>query len=108
MTQLQIIILFLAVVYFLGLLAFLPGLLRGLQRESEVPASDIGLYSSDFPKVTVLICARNEEKNLDLCLESLAGINYPSELLEILVVDDCSTDSTAAKLESWKKKLPHL
>jgi len=105
MTQLQITFLFLAVVYFLGLLAFLPGLLRGLHRKKT---SDFGLQTSDFPNVTILICARNEEKNLDLCLESLAKINYPSGLLEILVVDDCSTDSTAEKLEAWKKTLPHL
>src|SRR5436305_10460995 len=75
--------------------------MRGLRRKGEFPLSQ-------FPSVTILICARNEEKNIDACLESLSRLNYPSELLEILVVDDCSTDSTAAKLAAWKEKLHQL
>ena len=101
----EIIILISSALYFLGLLAFLPGLKRGLRRKQT---SDIGLRTSDFPKVTVLVCARNEEENIDACLHSLSIINYPSELLEILIVDDHSSDATAKMLESWKEKIPNL
>lgn len=85
----------------MGLAAFLPGLLRGLKRKKEFPFTEA-------PSVTVLVCARNEEKNLDYCLSSLAKLDYPSELLEILIVDDQSTDATGTMLEEWKKKLPNL
>jgi cellulose synthase/poly-beta-1,6-N-acetylglucosamine synthase-like glycosyltransferase len=99
--SLEIFILAAAAFYFLGLAAFLPGLFRGLRRKDEFPLLQL-------PHVTVLICARNEEKNLDFCLTSLGKINYPIELLEILVVDDSSTDSTPEMLQSWKSKLPNL
>jgi cellulose synthase/poly-beta-1,6-N-acetylglucosamine synthase-like glycosyltransferase len=85
----------------LGLLSFLPGLLRGLRRKKEFPFSTL-------PAVTILICARNEENNIDICLQSLGNVNYPEDLLEILIVDDRSDDRTADILESWKTKIPNL
>ena len=52
--------------------------------------------SNFFPKtkVTVVVPARNEEKKIIACLSSLSKINYPKYLLEIIVVDDHSTDKT--------------
>ncbi len=102
---LERIILAASALYFFGLAAFVPGLLRGLRRKKT---SDFGLLTSYSPQVTVLVCARNEEDNIDRCLNSLSAINYPSELLEILIVDDHSSDATAKMLESWKAKLPNL
>jgi len=46
-------------------------------------------------KVTVIIPARNEEKNIRACLASLQKQIYPSLLLEVLVIDDHSEDNTA-------------
>jgi len=45
-------------------------------------------------KVTVIIPARNEESTIDRCLTSLTQQTYPIELLEIIVVNDHSSDST--------------
>lgn len=47
------------------------------------------------PRVSILIAARNEEATIERCLKSLARLNYPPELLEILIADDDSTDNTA-------------
>jgi len=47
-----------------------------------------------FPFVTVLVAARNEENNITACLESLLKLNYPEDKLEIIVINDRSTDST--------------
>ncbi len=44
--------------------------------------------------VSVLIPARNEEENIISCLESVCDQQYPSELLQIITIDDCSTDKT--------------
>ena len=49
-----------------------------------------------LPRVSILIAARDEEDALPRCLASLRALNYPAELLEILVGDDASTDRTAA------------
>ena len=44
----------------------------------------------------VVICARNEEEVIGQLLESVAAQDYPSELVEVFVVADNCTDSTAA------------
>jgi len=46
-------------------------------------------------KVTVIIPARNEERYIGECLQSLVNQHYPPELLQVIVIDDHSTDGTA-------------
>lgn len=46
-------------------------------------------------KISVIIPARNEEKNIGPLLQALLEQTYPSGLVEIIVVDDHSTDDTA-------------
>lgn len=46
----------------------------------------------DWPSISVVICAWNAEATLEECLEHTCALDYP--LLEIIVVDDGSTDST--------------
>ena len=43
---------------------------------------------------TVIVAARNEEENIEECMESLNKLDYPGNKLEIILVDDYSTDST--------------
>ena len=47
-------------------------------------------------KITIIIPARNEESNIAACLDSVCNQSYPKDLYEVLVVDDHSTDNTAA------------
>lgn len=60
------------------------------------------------PNVTVLVCARDEENNIEHCLASLIKLNYPTDKLQILIVDDKSTDRTPQILEAWQKKMTNL
>src|SRR3989304_5012529 len=46
------------------------------------------------PLVSVMVPARDEEDNIRACLESLQKQDYPN--YEVLVLDDNSTDNTAA------------
>lgn len=46
--------------------------------------------------VSVLVAARNEEKTLPLLISDLAAQDYPSHLFEVLIINDFSTDGTAA------------
>ena len=52
--------------------------------------------SSSLPgtMVSVIIPARNEENNIEVCLSHLILQNYPKPLFEIIIVDDASTDQT--------------
>ena len=56
--------------------------------------------------VSVIICARNEEKNLEKNLPSLLNQDYPD--YEIIVVNDCSEDESEFVLERFQKKYKHL
>ena len=46
------------------------------------------------PTVSVIITAYNEERDLAAKLENTLTLDYPRELLEIIVASDCSTDRT--------------
>ena len=51
----------------------------------------------EFPKVSVLIPARNEENNIERCVQSLLLQDYPN--FEVIVLDDQSSDSTKSILK---------
>jgi cellulose synthase/poly-beta-1,6-N-acetylglucosamine synthase-like glycosyltransferase len=55
-------------------------------------------------KITILIAARNEEKNIALTIEAILAQNYPKELTEIIIVDDHSTDNTTDIIRSYQNK----
>lgn len=59
------------------------------------------LKSEFHTKVTVLIAARNEEDNIRATIEDLLAQDYPKQLTEIIIVDDHSTDNTAAIIGSY-------
>ncbi len=52
-------------------------------------------FGDSLPHVSVLITCRNEERDIARCLSSLAALDYPAEKLQVVAVDDRSTDSTA-------------
>lgn len=54
--------------------------------------------------VSVIVAARNEEKNIFALLESLFLQNLPKENYEIIIVSDNSTDNTLSLLEEYKEK----
>lgn len=52
--------------------------------------------------ITVIVPARNEEKSIEKCLISLINQDFPKDYVEILVIDNESTDATsiiASKIE---------
>ncbi len=51
-----------------------------------------------WPTVSIIIPVRNEEKNIPNLFRYLAAINYPSDKLEIIFVDDHSDDNTLQQL----------
>ncbi len=56
-----------------------------------------------FPSVTVAIPVFNEEKSVVGTIESVLGLDYPSKKLQVIIVDDCSTDNTALVVKNYLK-----
>lgn len=55
--------------------------------------------NSEFPFVSIVVAARNEEDNIGDCINSLKKIDYPEDKYEIIIVNDRSTDSTKQIVE---------
>jgi cellulose synthase/poly-beta-1,6-N-acetylglucosamine synthase-like glycosyltransferase len=55
---------------------------------------------------TVIVAARDEEDNIERCLKSLDLIDYPDSLLEIIIVDDRSTDKTGEIIDNYIQGKP--
>jgi len=49
---------------------------------------------NEQPFVSVIVAARNEENNIPNLLTTLLNQNYPSELYEVIIANDVSTDRT--------------
>ncbi len=59
-------------------------------------------------KVTVLVSARNEEKDFPSCIESLLNLEYPKELLQIILVNDRSEDGTKELVNTYALENDHV
>ncbi len=85
-------------------LSVLPLLARAERRYRKMPQLSVS-EPLELPPLSIIIPARNEERNLRRLLPSLLGQNYPGDM-EIIVVDDHSLDGTAELVEygaeNWK------
>jgi len=61
-----------------------------------------------LPPVSIIIAARNEEKVIADCLASLSQIEYPENLLEIILVNDRSTDSTEKIMKNFSVEFKNV
>jgi O-antigen biosynthesis protein len=82
----------------------------GLTREDRGPKEALGVVAdhyeggllasrTNWPKVSVVVCAYQAESTIKECLQSLTRLNYPD--YEVLVVDDGSTDATAELADGY-------
>ena len=58
------------------------------------------------PSASIIISARNEEENISKFLPLVLEQEYPD--FEVVVVDDCSLDTTGFVLKEFSKKYNHL
>lgn len=89
----SIIIALLTSLYLLVLVYLIRGWLS-LKRPPIVTALPI-------TKVTVLIAARNEEERIDHTITDILAQGYPKHLMEVIIVDDHSTDRTSEIILSY-------
>ncbi len=57
----------------------------------------------DYPSCSILIPAHNEEKVIGKTIEAMMKMNYPKDKLQILVINDGSTDRTKEIIKSYSE-----
>ncbi len=92
----------LSIIFFIVLFFFLNCLsnLKALERLRKFKDID------NYPKVSILVPARNEERNIKRCVDSLLNLDYPN--YEVLVLNDNSTDKTEEILQSYGNKIKYI
>ena len=71
-------------------LFFIIFIVTGLFKHSVLP-----IHSSiELPMVSIIIAARNEETFLPNLIQDLIKQEYPLDKLEVIIINDRSTDST--------------
>ncbi len=68
--------------------------------------SNPSVFDSNLTPISIIICARNEAKNLRKNLPSILNQEYAS--FEVIVVNDASTDETPNVLNGFLSKYQHL
>lgn len=92
----ELIFLIFLVLYFIQIVVFIVGATKSYPK----------LADDDLPCISIIVAARNEENNILACMESLSKIEYPQEKLEIILVDDHSTDKTLELIQTFIKDKP--
>jgi cellulose synthase/poly-beta-1,6-N-acetylglucosamine synthase-like glycosyltransferase len=62
----------------------------------------------DYPFLSILVPAHNEEKVIEITVERILGLTYPPDRMELLVINDSSTDRTGEILDRLKENDPRL
>lgn len=90
----EVIVAFSTALAFLLLLSTIRNILK-----TRIPTNLSQYADQDLPTVSVAIPARNETDDLEACLRSVLGSDYPK--LEVLVLDDCSQQKTSEIIKSF-------
>jgi cellulose synthase/poly-beta-1,6-N-acetylglucosamine synthase-like glycosyltransferase len=60
-----------------------------------------------LPGVSIIVPTLNSESTIDECLRSILELDYPKQLLEVIMIDGGSTDSTIERAKTYPVKLVH-
>lgn len=66
------------------------------------------IANEHYPKISILVAARNEESNIIGCLKSLELLDYPKDKTEILIGNDQSTDETEQLITAFIQGKAHF
>ncbi|MES2372164.1 MAG: glycosyltransferase [Bacteroidota bacterium] len=74
----------------------------------RLPFFEVNTHTQPQTKFSVIIPARNEEENIQNCLKSILEQDYPTELFEVIVINDHSTDQTENIIRSLQQQYDNL
>jgi biofilm PGA synthesis N-glycosyltransferase PgaC len=88
------------VIILFSLFLYLATLLYAAISFVQAPSFSIDPSVTNHTKTCIVICARNEEKTISSCLKSILEQSFDSALLEIILINDASSDTTLQLAES--------
>jgi 1,2-diacylglycerol 3-beta-glucosyltransferase len=62
----------------------------------------------DWPYVSLLVAAKNEEAVIERLVTALCSLDYPTHRYEVWIIDDNSNDGTAQRLQALRQRYPQL
>ncbi len=74
-----------------------------LKRSKNVKPANHAVTTGYEPTVSILIPAHNEDKVIDKLLQQMTQLTYPKSKLEIIMIDDASTDKTGIIADEYSK-----
>jgi cellulose synthase/poly-beta-1,6-N-acetylglucosamine synthase-like glycosyltransferase len=87
----EIIFLFIISGYFIQSVIFIIGASKKFTKVDD----------NDIPSATIIVAVRNEEENILRCLKSLDNLVFDKDKLEIILIDDKSTDNTGKIIDDF-------
>ncbi|MFD1927814.1 glycosyltransferase [Sporosarcina siberiensis] len=64
--------------------------------------------SRNLPTVSILIPAHNEDVVIENTLKSMIRLNYPKDKLEVIVINDNSSDDTGSIVDAYAEQYPFI
>ena len=106
LSHIDILLLVLLLVVFFYQCYFYLRYLTAVNRWQRRQATLSPIEDSLLPKVSVIVCARNEQENLRDYLHTLLNQDYPC--YEVIVINDGSEDGTQELLEQYALQAKNL
>ncbi len=96
------------VAYVLSLYFSVFFLLVYIDKRTEFKQEQSTTILSQTPIVSIIVPALNEEKTILKTLQSINNIDYPKEKLDVIVINDGSTDQTKEVVTAFIHNKPHF
>lgn len=65
-------------------------------------------FKNNKPPVSIIISAKDEENNLHQLFHAMLSQSYPQDLIELIIVNDRSTDTTSSIVSEYKNQYPFV
>lgn len=79
-------------------------MLAKLKKDNQVVFNE----TTEYPNISILMAAHNEEKVIKEKIDSVFKTNYPLEKIEFIIGSDNSTDNTNTIIKEFQKQYPQL
>lgn len=89
------------VVWYLSTFFVVLYLLLILKNKDKIYETNEEIGGDFVPMVSVIVPAYNEGKTIEKTISSLLSVDYPKELLEVIVINDGSNDNTGRVMENY-------